>query len=177
MEADSCANVGMLGNEVHHGAHFGFAGGVRAGAYLLMFLTPESREVAIQIQAFNVSIGFDVDAVVMLQTAFGHHSVIFATKLTRQARCEQPWLIWIGFPTAMGIWNAHHQNATVAIHVFNGQAFNVGLVPWVGPSRRSNVPRFVCQGQFCAIWIQTGHQVNDTRVEQFCDASVFTVFA
>ena len=151
VKADGRANVGVLGNEVHHGPYFRFAGGVGAGTHLFVFLAPEGWKVAVQIQTFDIAIGFDVDTVIVLQTALGHHAVVLAAKLARKSGREQSWLVWIDLPTTMGIWNSHHQNATIAVHVLNAEAFNVGLVPWVGPCRRTNVPGFVCHGQFSAI--------------------------
>ena len=47
VKADRSANVGMLGNEVHHGAHLGLAGGVGASAQLLKFLAPKSGKVTV----------------------------------------------------------------------------------------------------------------------------------
>ena len=177
MKTDRCANVGVIGNEFHHGANLGLAGGKWASANLFVFLAPERRKVAVQVQALDVSIGLDVDAIIVLQTSFRHDAVILAPKLARQTGCEQAWFIRVDFPAAVRVWDAHHQNAAITVHVFNGQAVNVRFVPRIGSSGRAYMARLVGHCQFCAIRVQARHQINHSRVEQFSHLCIFAILA
>ena len=48
----TAADIPVICDEFHHGAHLGFRGGKRSGTFLLMFRSPVSGKVAVKIQAF-----------------------------------------------------------------------------------------------------------------------------
>ena len=133
VEAHGGADVGVLHHKVHHGPHLGLAGRVGAGALLLVFLAPVGREVAVQVQPFAVAVGGDFEAVEICQRALGDDAVVGATKLAGLARHHQAGLLRVLFVGAVRIGNAHAQHATVAVHVFDGQAFHGLFVKRVGP--------------------------------------------
>ena len=83
VEADGRADVRVLDDEVDHRPHLGLAGRVRAGAALLELLPPVGREVAVQVQPFEVRVGLDHQPVVVLEQAFGHDAEVLAAEARR----------------------------------------------------------------------------------------------
>ncbi len=175
VEADRGADVGVAGHEVHHGPHLGFAGGVGAGADLLEFLPPVGGEIAVQVQAFAVGVGGDLQAVEVLERAFGNDAVVLAAEFAGFARHHQPrfggvllvWPVWVG--------DAHREDPAVAVDVLDGQAVHRLLVVGVGPGGRADVARPRQQRQFGAVGIQPRRHVDHARVQKLADLRVGVV--
>mmetsp|Transcript_15759 Transcript_15759/g.43575 ORF Transcript_15759/g.43575 Transcript_15759/m.43575 type:complete len:491 (-) Transcript_15759:12-1484(-) len=169
VEADRRADVGMLGDEVHHRAHLGFAGGVGPGAELLELLAPIGGEVAVQVQAFAVGVDLEGQPVMLLDKALGDQAVVLAAELAGLARHHQPRVGGVLLVAAMGVGHAHRQDAAVAVDVLDGQAVDRFLGVGVGACRAADMARPVGQGQLGAVGVQARHQVNGAAVEQAVD--------
>ena len=67
---------------------------------------------------------------------------------------------------AVRIAQAHEQDPTVAVHVFDGQSVHWLLGKRIGPGAGPDVPRLVGQGQFGPVRIEPRAQVQRAGVEQ-----------
>jgi hypothetical protein len=172
VEADRRADVGVLDDEVDHGPHFGLARGVGAGAELFVFLAPEGREVAVQVQALAVAVHLDLQAVEVDEGALGHHPVVGAAELARLARDHQPRLVGVALPGAVRVGHAHLQHAAVAVDVLDRQAVHRLLVERIGPGGRADEARLVGQRQLGAVGVQARAEVDHPGVEQLGDPGI-----
>ncbi len=175
VEADRRTDVRVLGDEVHHRAHLGLAGRVRAGAGLFELLAPVGREVAVQVEPFEVRVGADLQAVVVAQQALGHDAEILAADVAGLARHHQPRVFGVLLPAAVCIGHAHAEHAAVAVDVFDVQAIDRRFVERVRACRRADVARLVGQRQFGAVGVQPRADVDRARVQQVRDAPAFVV--
>ena len=175
VKAHRCADVGVAGDEVDHRAHLGLAGRVWTGAGLLELLPPHRREVAVQVQALEVGVDLDLQAVVIRQRAFGHHAPVVATELAGLARDHQPGVLRVALPATVRVGQAHVQHPAVAVDVLGGQALDRRLVVGVRPGRRADMARLVGQRQLGAVRVEPRAEVDHPGVEQLGDAGVAAV--
>jgi len=174
---DGRADVGVAGDEVHHGAHFRLAGGVGACAKLLKLLPPTGGEVAVQVQAFGVGVDVYGEAVVLLDAAFRHQAEVLAAKLAGLARHHQAGIAGVFLVRAVRIRYAHEEHATVAVHVFDRQAFDRRFLERVAPRAGADVARLVGQRQLGPVGVQARADVDHAGVEQVGDLRINAVLA
>ena len=175
VKADRRANVRVVGDEVHHGAHFGLAGGIGARAHLLELLPPVGGEVAVEVETFAVGVGADLQSVEVLQRAFGDQPVVLATEFTRLARHHHARVALVLLVGAVRVGHAHLQHAAVAVDVFHRQAFYRLFVVGVVARAAANMARLVGQRQLGAVGVQARHHVDHARVQQVLDLHVGVV--
>ena len=163
-------------DEVDHRLDLGLAGRIVAGADLLVLLAPARREVAVQVEAFEVGIDLDRQAVVVPDQALGHQPVVLAAELAGLARDHKARILLALLPSAVRIGDAHEEDPAVAVDVLGGQALDRLLVEWITARRRADVARPVGERELGAVGIEARAQIDRARVEQLRDLGVGAVF-
>ena len=135
VKGHAAGDVAVPRDEVHHRTHLGLRGGVRAGAQLLELLAPLRRKIAVQVQTLDVVVDLGAEGILVAQQPLRQDAVIGASHLGRLARHHQARLLGVALPVAVGVRNAHGQNATIAIHIASVQALDWLLIVGVRPSR------------------------------------------
>ena len=122
--------------------HLGLAGRIVAGADLLVLLAPARREVAVEVEPFEVGVDLDRQAVVVPDQR-PRASAGSTRRRTRPARARPsgagPSRALL--PRAVRIGDAHVEDAAVAVDVLGGEAVDRLLVERVAPRRRADVAR------------------------------------
>ena len=95
----------------------------------------------------------DRHAVVVIDTPFGQQPVVRCTGFSRIATNEQAWLVGMCLPGSVRIRDAHPQDATVAVGIFDPQSFNRLFVIGVRTRRGSDELRLWGQRPFCTVGI------------------------
>ena len=179
VQAGATAQVRMRGEELHHRAHLGLAGGEGAGAELLELLPPARRKVAVQIEALGVAIDAghrDRLAVVVGDAALGHHAVVVAAgRIERVASHHELRLRRMLLPRAVGVSHAHLQQAAVAVDILGQQALGRLLVVRIAACRRAHVARPVGHRPFGAVGVDARRHVQRAGVELARDLLVVAV--
>ena len=105
-----------------------------------------------------------MDAVVVVQQPFGQDAKIPATRrIARVAAHQQPWFLRMRLPRSVGIWNAHLQDAPVAIDILGDQPLYRLLVIGVTARPGTHQDGMVRQRPFGAVRIDTR-----TNIERPC---------
>ena len=173
--ADRRADVLVGDDEVDHRLHLGLAGRVVAGADLLVLLAPARREVAVEVEALEVGVDLDRQAVVVLDQPLGHQAVVLAAELARLARDHQARVLLALLPRAVRIGDAHEEDAAVAVDVLGGEALDRLLVERIAPRRRADVARPVGERELGAVGVQARAEIDRARVEQLRDVGIAAV--
>ena len=175
VKEQAAANIAMAVDELHTGAHFRLAGREITGTQLLAFAAPFFREIAVEIEAGFRARDRQIEAVVVLDATFGHDAEIFATGFHRIATHHQARLGGMLFPWAVGIRDAHHQDAAIAVDIFGLQPLNRILVVGVRACRGADVFRFVGHRPLGTVRVHARDHVQRARVEQARDVVLLAV--
>ncbi len=175
MEGGAAGDVRVARDEVDDGTDFRLRRGIRAGAHLLEFLAPGPGKITIQIKPLRAFLDAQREAVVTVDAALGQQPVVGPAGLHGIAADQQPGLLRVRFPQSVGIGDAHLQDAAVAVHVLDGQPFDVFFVVGVRPRAGPDPFRLVGQRPLGAVRIDARAYVERARVEHARHVGVLAV--
>ena len=175
VERRAAGDVGVAGDERHDGAHFRFRDGKRPGPELLEFLPPARREIAVEIESLFRLLHPQRVAIPAFDAPLGQDTVIGAAHLHRIAPDHQPRLLRMVLPEAVGVGDAHLQDAAVAVDVLDRQAFDFLFVVRVRTGAGTDPLRLVGERPFGAVRVDPRANVEGAGVEGARDVRILAV--
>ncbi len=167
----------MANDKVDDGADLGLGGRVWSGALLLEFLAPARRKIPVEIEPLQRALDFQRKTIVAVIAALGHDPVVGSPGLGRVTPHHQAWLLRMRFPQAVGIGNAHLQDAPVAVDVLDDEAIRLLFVERIRTRRRTHPFRPVRKRPFRAVGIDPRANVESPRVERARHLGIRTVLS
>ena len=166
---------GVARDEGDERAHFGLRRRERPRAQLLEFLPPARRKIAVEIEPLLRLLEAHRVAVVVLDRPLGQDLVVRAAGLDRIAPDHEPRLLRMVLPQAVGIGDAHLQDAAVAVDVLDGESLDLLLVVRIRPRARADPFRLVGERPFGAVRIDPRAEVERARVERARHVGILAV--
>jgi hypothetical protein len=119
---DERAHVRPVDQALHDGADLRLRCGIRAGAVLLAFGAPLDRVVAVHVEPGERGRRLDGDSVEVLDLPLGEEPVVRAgAAFDGVSRHEQAVVGRRRLPRAVRVFDPHHEDAPVAVHVLRDE--------------------------------------------------------
>ena len=175
VEGHAPGNVAVFGEKCDHRAHLRLRGGIGAGAALFTFLPPLDGEIAVEIDALFATLHAEGDPVVILQAAFGQQAVVRSPGLIRFPGDQQPRLLRMGLPRAVGIGHTDAQNAPVSVDILRDKALDRVLIVGIGARAGADDLRRIGQRPFGAVGVDAQADVEGPGVHTARDVRVLPI--
>jgi hypothetical protein len=146
-------------------------------AHLLELLAPARGKVAVEVQALLVLVQADLDAVEVAHPPLGNDAPVAPAIFGGAARDHEARVGGMLLPPAVGIGDAHRQDASVAIDILEVEAVDGILVEGIRARGGADELRLVGERPFGAVGIDARADVDRARVEQSRHLRVVAVSA